>query len=270
MITSGDRWEGCGMARHSRVTPRRRVWPLLTGTLAAAIAVGLIGWTITGAAGRPLTELIARTATPTPGPTPSRAELTAEPTVADPDASPLAGHQLWIEPDGSAAQQARIWEAEGRTADAAAIRRIAAQPQAVWFTADTGGFAARATTIVTAAERAGKLPVLVAYHLPRGGCDGRSTRAATDAATDEGAYGAWITALAEGLAGHAAVVVLEPDGVAEAVDGCLRDADAVAERYRMLAAAIDTLKVNSGVRVYLDAGNPSWITDTRRLAAALK
>jgi endoglucanase len=264
------------MAKHARTAPRRRVWPVLTATLAAAAAAALLGWTVTGAAGRPLTLPVALTAAPAPLPPPTAtaaphepppaAGAPATPTVPDPDASPLAGRQLWVEPTGAAADQAARYEAAGRTADAAAIRRIASQPQAVWFADGAGGFAARAQQVVTAAEQAGKVPVLVTYYRPDPGCDGE----AGGGATDDRAYGAWVAALAEALTGHAAVVVLEPDAVAEAVDGCLDDAAAVAGRYRLLAAAIDTLKVNSAVRVYLDAGNPDWITDTTKLAKALR
>ena len=256
------------MARHSHRVRRRRVWPYLTTALAAAVAVVLLGWTVSGALGRPITELIARTAAPTPGPSPAVPIMPSpSPVVTDPDASPLAGRQFWLDPDSDAAKQAAVWESDGRMADAAAIRRIAAQPQAVWFADGTGGFASRAEQAVTAAEQAGKVPVLAASYRPGRDCDGRTTAGAADG----GAYGAWIAALAEGLAGHAAVVVLEPDGVAQAVDGCHDDDDdAVAERFRSLSAAIDTLKVNSGVRVYVDAGNPVWVADTGALADALE
>ncbi len=259
------------MAKHAQTAPRRRVWPLLTATLAAAVAAALLGWTVTGAAGRPLTLPVALTAAPAPLPPPTPSVPpppgpAGPPTVVDPDASPLAGRQLWVEPTGAAADQAAQYEAAGRAADAAAIRRIAGQPQAVWFADGTGGFAARARQLVTAAEQAGKLPVLVTYYRPDSGCGS----AAAGRAPDDRAYGAWIAALADALTGHAAVVVLEPDAVAEAVDGCLDDADAVAGRYRLLAAAIDTLKANSAVRVYLDAGNPEWVADTTKLAKALR
>jgi endoglucanase len=69
--------------------------------------------------------------------------------------------------------------------------------------------------------------------------------------------------------GHPAVVILEPDAVAQAVQGCL-DPGQTAERFALLAEAVHTLRKNPQVIVYLDAGNPSWITDTRKMAAALR
>ena len=66
-----------------------------------------------------------------------------------------------------------------------------------------------------------------------------------------------------------ALVVLEPDAIAQSLEGCGSDG-ATDERYRMLAEAVDILERQPHVRVYLDAGNASWIEDLDALAAALE
>ena len=83
--------------------------------------------------------------------------------------------------------------------------------------------------------------MLTLYHIPGRDCAGQSAGGAVDGP----AYQAWISALATALRGHRALVVLEPDAVAQAVQGCLGEA-AAAERYALLAHAVDTLRAISG------------------------
>jgi endoglucanase len=64
-------------------------------------------------------------------------------------------------------------------------------------------------------------------------------------------------------------VVLEPDAVPHLVDGCTPSA-LHEERYALLTHAAKTLAALPGTRVYLDAGNSSWIADTSVLVAALR
>jgi endoglucanase len=194
-----------------------------------------------------------------------------QPVTVDASRSPaaggdrLSGQTLYVDPSGAAADQVRAWESIGRTADAAVIRRIADRPTATWFADATPGFATRAQRLVSDAGRAGHLPVLTLYHIPNRDCAGQSAGGAPDGP----AYRQWIASLATALRGHRAVVVLEPDAVAHAVQGCLNRA-AAAERYALLAHAVDTLRALPGVFVYLDAGNPTWIRDPARMTAALR
>ena len=176
-----------------------------------------------------------------------------------------AGLPLYVDPDGAAVNQIAAWQDAGRTADVAALRRIADQPTATWFADDAPGYAQRAWQLAAAATAAGRLPVLTLYNIPDRDCSGHSAGGAADA----GAYRAWIRNLARSLRGHPALIVLEPDAIPQAVQGCL-DAAAAAERYDLLAEAVDALRVLPGVRVYLDAGNPRWITRPARMTAALR
>jgi endoglucanase len=226
-----------------------RPFRILVGTLAGICVLGLAGWTAScaagqgGAAGRPPDAS-------SPAPAARRAPFTG-----------LPGAALYVEPDSPAVRQVDAWRLDGRDAEAAAVQRIAAAPTAVWITDQAG--VAKAAATVAAAARAGQVPVLVAYHVPERDCGGQSGGGASGPA----AYRTWVRDLAAAIGGEPAVVVLEPDAVPQAVGGCIEDPSV---RYRLLAEAIGTLKAKPSVRVYLDAGNPSWITDTGRLADALR
>ena len=83
---------------------------------------------------------------------------------------------------------------------------------------------------------------------------------------DPESYLAWVEQLAAGVGDRPGLVVLEPDAVPQSVSGaCGGRQDLV-----MLAQAVHLLKTQPGVRVYIDAGHPGWITDLPTLAEALK
>ncbi len=140
--------------------------------------------------------------------------------------------------------------------------RIAARPQAEWLNGPDPGPVVRART--TAAARAGRTAVLVAYYIPNRDCGQYSLGGApTDAA-----YRAWIDEFATALGDRGAYVIVEPDAVAQVVAGCTRVT--ASDRYALLAHAVDRLKRQPHTRVYVDAGNSSWIPEAGRLVAALK
>ena len=236
------------MARH-RAAPRRLPL-LLTGGLVLVLAAAWLLLRLTDEQPRSAAE---------PQPAPGRSSGPA------PAAGRLAGRELYVETSGPAVDQVRTFEGEGRTSDAALIREIAERPVAAWFADEAAGYPERARALVTAAAAAQKLPVLTLYQIPGRDCAGQSAGGASSAR----AYERWVSSIAGALRGHRAVVVLEPDAVAQAVQGCLDDR-ARGERFALLGRAIDTLTAEPGLTVYLDAGNPSWITDTARMADALR
>jgi endoglucanase len=268
--TLGDDHPSAGGEGHvsRRRTARpglRRLGYLASGSVAALFAVALVAWTVHGALGGRLRFAVAPPArtSPAPGVIQPVADV---PAVTGPDGSPLAGRQFWVGSGGPAAGQVRALQAAGRTAEAAAVQRVAEQPVGAWLTNSHGGFATTAKTIATDARDAGRLPLLVLRYVPiAGGCDQGDPRAA-----DADAYRTWVAALSDALTGRAAVVILEPGAVAEAVDGCLRDDGAATDRYRMLKSAIVALKANRDVRVYLDAGHPRAVSDLGDLADGLR
>ncbi|MFE4259499.1 glycoside hydrolase family 6 protein [Streptomyces sp. NPDC056883] len=206
-----------------------------------------------------LTLVLAATAACSPAPT-------AQPESAPPHHPAGVGlvdeSPFWVDPQSDAARQVAAWEAQGRNSDAQVLRRIADRPMALWGPAgDPGPEIRRARA---SARAAGRTLVLVAYNIPYRDCGQHSAGGARDAA----AYRNWIGAFADNIADTKALVVLEPDAVPHLVDGCTQ-AGHRDERLRLLSEAVDRLKRNKNTKVYLDAGNPAWIPDPKKLVDPL-
>jgi endoglucanase len=170
-------------------------------------------------------------------------------------AAPAADPRLWVDPRSPAARQVREWEAQGRTADARVLRRLADQPIAEWPSAEEDP-GPRVAEVARAAEAERRTAVFVAYNVPHRDCGQYSQGGAENA----DAYRRWLDSFADGIGDADAVVILEPDAVPHIADGCT-DGMYHEERYQVLSEAVDRLKELPGTRVYIDAGNPSWITD---------
>jgi endoglucanase len=182
--------------------------------------------------------------------------------------NPLDGRvRFYVEPETNAGTQAEIWEAEGRTEDAAYMRALSRISQAIWFTSGTPAEVRRAVhATVTAAERQHAVPVLVAYYIPGRDCSQYSA----GGAPSEQAYKQWIDAFASGIGDRPAVVILEPDGLAllssepwcneggGGSTGTPEDFGLVDERFREINAALDRLGRNPHTAVYIDAGHSAW------------
>ena len=158
----------------------------------------------------------------------------------------------YVQPDGVAAKAATQLAAEGRATEAEAARTIARYPVAIWL----GGWYDDAMLVktiqrtLTAAERTGTTPVFVTYDIPGRDCGGHSAGGQADPA----AYLARNQLVASTLAGHRAVVVVEPDALGH-ISNCPALA---ASREATLAAAV-TAFTAAGVPSYLDAGNENWV-----------
>ncbi|MGW2744591.1 glycoside hydrolase family 6 protein [Streptomyces sp. NPDC001450] len=191
---------------------------------------------------------------PDPGPTATRTERKQRTGAMTP--------RLYRHPDSQVMDWVRAHPGDPRTAIISS--RIADQPAAVWFaeySPDTIAAQVRAVTAGAAAQ--GRVPVLVPYAIPDRDCGGASRGGAPDLA----AYDAWIDAFARGLGSGEAIVVLEPDSIAQS--GCLSDADRAA-RFASLARAGRALKAaNPRARVYYDAGHSGWNPPAKQ-AALLK
>ncbi|HVX41628.1 MAG TPA: glycoside hydrolase family 6 protein [Gemmatimonadaceae bacterium] len=173
-----------------------------------------------------------------------------------PDASvtgALSRVRLFVNQGSPAARQADAWKSS-RPADAAKMRYIAQQPVATWLGNWTSNVRNAVNGLVSQASSQGAVPVLVAYDIPDRDCGSYSAGGAGDAAT----YSKWIRDFANGLSGRKAIVVLEPDAVAQS--SCLSSA-ARDVRFSMLRNAVSTLK-QAGAYVYLDAGNAHWVSAT--------
>jgi endoglucanase len=180
-------------------------------------------------------------------------------------ANPLAGQTLYVDPEGAAVRQVAAWKRENRQIDAARLQRLAGQPVATWFAGQQRNPFEAVRELTEPAARKGQVPVLVLYDIPDRDCGLFSKGGAADV----DAYLSWVGSLAAGLEGRRAVIVLEPDAIAQAIDGCA-GRDVAQERYRMLAQAVQILKRQEGAAVYLDAGNATWVEDLDTMANALR
>jgi cellulase/cellobiase CelA1 len=84
--------------------------------------------------------------------------------------------------------------------------------------------------------------------------------------SDKQAYEKWVSGFATGLGDRPAVVILEPDALAE-LNSCPGNAQQQA-RLQMLSYAVKTLQTNSD-QVYLDAGHSNWVP-AAQMAARLR
>lgn len=170
----------------------------------------------------------------------------------------------YVQPDSVAAQEATKLAGTGSAEDAAAARTIARYPVAIWLAAsyDEAVLTKVVQRALDGAEAQGRTPVFVTYRIPGRDCGGHSG----GGSTDDAAYRAWNQRLADRLAGHRAVVVVEPDALAH-----LSNCPALAAgREATLAAAVDQFAL-AGVPAYLDAGHSNWVRPdvmAQRLVAA--
>ncbi|MFE9403667.1 glycoside hydrolase family 6 protein [Streptomyces sp. NPDC006530] len=177
--------------------------------------------------------------------------------------APAPGAPFWVDPESDAARQIKLWQGQGRTADAQVLRRIAERPVATWPSGDDPRPGIRKA--VEGAVKEKRTALFVAYDIPHRDCGKYSAGGANGA---EG-YRAWFGMFAEAIGDAPALVVLEPDAVAHMVDGCTTP-EHHDERYQLLGEAIERLKRLPRTKVYLDAGNPSWIPDPHSLVEPLR
>ncbi len=241
------------------MTARTRRRPIRAAALVAVAA------TAVACGGGQTADTPAPTAD-TPAPTADAPASTQEdptPTQEDPTDSRLAGEELWLNPEGHGPAAVEEARADGRTDEAEALAPLAGQPTATWFAGGEDPYPA-VLELSEAAAEAGELPVLVVYNVPGRDCGSYSAGGASDI----DAYLSYVGSFAAALEDRPAAVVLEPDAVPQAVVGC-PGVDPAA-RYDMLAAAVEILGRQPATRVYLDAGNASWVDDLPALADALR
>lgn len=191
-----------------------------------------------------------------PSPTPSSSPVPTALSGSDlVKAAPLSSTPFYVDPNTPAAASAAQLAASGDTANAHRLSVIASEPQGMWFGGWNANVEQDVNALVSAAAALGKTPLLVAYNIPDRDCGGYSAGGAQTAA----AYDAWINSFAQGIGNRSAVVILEPDGLANV--SCLSSADQ-ATRESLLSYAVAKLKSLGNTKVYLDAGNSNWISAT--------
>lgn len=163
--------------------------------------------------------------------------------------NPFAGARFFVDPASNARQQADAWRAT-RPLDAAAMDRIATQSQADWLGNWIPDVASHVAARVAQIRQAGALPVFVAYNIPLRDCNSYSAGGAPSAA----AYKSWVRAVASGLGGNRAAIILEPDALG--LLDCLTSSEQQV-RLDLLRDAVEVFK-RAKVAVYVDAGNAHW------------
>ena len=199
--------------------------------------------------------------TTTTAPAGGGAPTTTAPADPPADGGGTAAGEFYPDPNGTAA----VWVGEnGDDPRADTIRTgIAEMPGAGWF-GGSDNVGAEVSGYVEAAAAAGQVPIMVAYNIPGRDC---GLYSAGGAGSPE-EYTAWVTEFAQGLGDSRAVVVLEPDALAQMLT-CGMDEGAKADRVEILNAATEAFKANApNAYVYLDAGNAGWI-DPGEMAGAL-
>ncbi|MBC7724484.1 MAG: glycoside hydrolase family 6 protein [Burkholderiaceae bacterium] len=165
-------------------------------------------------------------------------------SIAPPADNPFAARSLYVSPDSAAATAA------ASSPGTAAFGLLASTPSAIWllpevYPIDDVDDAVHA--VMTSASRQDALPVFVVYGLPDRDCGSLS---AGGLSPDE--YPRWIEAIAGGIAGRDAVVILEPDSLAQAPD-CPDPASRISA-VRTAASAL----THTGTSIYLDGGHSDW------------
>jgi endoglucanase len=223
------------------VTQRSRGIALFVATASALLAAGAAAPT-PGTQDTRVTQPAPATLETSPGYT-----LTAAVTAASP-----RGRALWRDP-GNPAAVAAAKIAGSQPAKAALLRKIANQPQAVWM----GDWYSRSEVrravagYVARANRASTLLPLVIYAIPQRDCGGYSAGGMGTPA----AYRQWVDQVAAGMSGARAIVILEPDALAD-LNSC-PSGSSQATRVSLLRYAATRL-ARPNVWIYLDVGNAGW------------
>lgn len=159
---------------------------------------------------------------------------------------------LYVDQDTDAARAATRAAAGGRTTDAALLREIGSQASAVWLGDwnPRDQLAGLITRHLTAAKATGTTPVFVTYAVPNRDCGGYSA-----GGLSETAYQDWNRTIADTLRGSGAVVLVEPDSLAQ-LSNCPQDET---RRTSILLTAVKTF-TGAGLVTYLDAGHSNWVS----------
>jgi len=148
--------------------------------------------------------------------------------------------------------------------DRTAIRtRISEKAGGKWFGNWNEDISDDVTAFTTAADNADKLPILVAYNIPGRDCGSHSQGGAGSVE----AYKIWISQFAAAIGSRPAVVIIEPDALAQL--DCF-SLDEQEKRIDLLRYAVNELATKAtNTWTYMDGGNATWI-DAAEMARRLQ
>jgi len=167
--------------------------------------------------------------------------------------------RFYVDPDSDAAMQVRTDVKAGDLRGALTMAKLASWPEAAWFTdGSPAQVAQQVTALMRRARTRQSVPVLVAYDIPLRDCGQYSS----GGAPSDAAYRQWIAAFAAAIGSSRAVVILEPDALANLPQDCGATTDPAgtltAARMVDLRYAVSVLEAQPRTSVYLDAGNSQW------------
>jgi endoglucanase len=147
--------------------------------------------------------------------------------------------------------------------DIEAIKFILNQPSSVWLNGDAYEDNDFIQSILKKAKENNQIPTFVLYNIPNRDC-GSYSSGGTDTIEN---YKAWIDRLTKNLYLAEAIVIVEPDALAQL--NCLPEKDR-AGRVAMLKYAVEQIESASPhIMVYIDAGHPFWV-NAEEMADRLK
>lgn len=144
-----------------------------------------------------------------------------------------------------------VWPDLSRSARLS-LASVRSQPTATWLTRGDASDAALARGTVSRAASADAVALLVLYDIPGRDCGGFSGGGAKSTVS----YERWVSSIRDAMGMHRAVVIVEPDALAQL--DCLTAANLRA-RLDQLDFAVSTLAAQ-GSWVYLDAGHAGWLS----------
>ncbi|HEX3615432.1 MAG TPA: glycoside hydrolase family 6 protein [Solirubrobacteraceae bacterium] len=187
-----------------------------------------------------------------------------------------AASRFYIPPPASGAIQQIASLLEHRQAqNAGLIARMELVPSAVWLDGETQAEAAKGAAgereadddvarqvrqALLGAQLERSVPVFVAYNIPGRDCSQYSA----GGAPSDAAYDAWINSLKSALGNAKAVVLLEPDALANLPGYCGSSYNTAfpnitnATRIGDVAYGVKTLEGDPNISVYLDGGHSAW------------
>ena len=144
--------------------------------------------------------------------------------------------------------------------DALLVAAMELNSQAVWLTGATvSDTISQITTVMQGAARQRAVPFFVLYNIPGRDCGSYSAGGAENTAD----YEAWIRAVATAIGDQKAIVLLEPDALANLPSDCgypatVNAAQLTADRFTQLNYAVTALAIPPPTLVYLDGRNSAF------------
>jgi endoglucanase len=204
-------------------------------------------------------------------------------TATSTPTSAASGHHLspstrfYVPPPAQGSiQQIRQLIKSGQLKNAGLIATMESVPSAVWLDGETAAQAAEPGSLgweqadadvarqvrqtLLAARLQHAVPIFVAYNIPGRDCSEYSA----GGAPSDAAYAAWINSISHALGDAQAVVLEEPDALADLPGYCgsayATEFPGITNTTRIddIRYAVTTLERDPSISLYLDGGNSSW------------